>query len=72
MEVNREISNELGVEMIDKFAGSVFAQMKDLKWNIAPLQSDIGLMVFQVSRNCRPTFRNIACFRLRKCVLVQN
>ena len=31
MEVNRQNSNELGVEMTDKFAGSVFAQMKDLK-----------------------------------------
>ena len=51
MEVYRQNSNKLGVEMTDKFAGSVFAQMKDLKWNIAPLQSDIGLMVFQVSRN---------------------
>ena len=51
MEVNREISNEVGVEVTDKFVGSVFAQMKDLKWNIEPLQSDIGPMVFQVSRN---------------------
>ena len=56
MEVNREISNELGVEITDKFAGSVFAQMKDLKWNIAPQQSDIGLMVFQVSRNLYTNF----------------
>ena len=31
MEVNREICNEVGVEMTDKFAGSVFAQMKDFK-----------------------------------------
>ena len=31
MDVNRDISNELAVEMINEFTGTVFAQMKDLK-----------------------------------------